>query len=201
MGSRSNLLAQPLAALAWCFIELLAVPAAEGAQRGIAEEVGDVGQSLPAMREVAVDLANPDSVEHLAEGHVFLGQSPLEGPDIEAQAVRHRADRGPASRHEHQNSFFDFFYDAAFAGVDDRFDQPSRMQCQRGLRSRVGSRQVGALDQYSVEFRAEFQGAGKEALVHRTIGGGRSFVAETDADRLPTGTDDTSANPVKHRNG
>ena len=64
-------------AVARRFLEPLAVPAAEGAQRGVTQDVRDIGQPKPAIGEVAAYLPHPDPVEHVTETGLLGGKPPL----------------------------------------------------------------------------------------------------------------------------
>jgi hypothetical protein len=72
-----RLFSGPAPAAARRFVEPLSIPSAERTERGVTQEVRDVGQPDPAIGEEAANFPYPNPVEHVAETGAFGSEPSL----------------------------------------------------------------------------------------------------------------------------
>ena len=89
-------------------MEAAPVPSAEGGKGRISQQLGNVGQPKPTVREVLADLLDAHAIEQFAEAGLLPVQAPLKSPDVGTESVGHPADRCTPRRHEQANRLFDF---------------------------------------------------------------------------------------------
>src|SRR4051812_33906704 len=123
-------------------IEAAAIPAAEGREAGVAEQVSNVGQPQMTARKMMAYLLNTDAVEEIAEDHAVPLQTALERPDVRAQRVRDLSDRRASHGHEDPDRLFDFLGDGTIAGRHHPSNELPRVRSERHVRHWIAALHV-----------------------------------------------------------